>query len=257
MFRLGPKTEIAFTLLSTCAVVTAAAFTTKLQANTIRAWDHYIAQFEQRNPVDLPLNPGGYDPVLTDLNPDGTNNGADVPGGYIHHWMGVMRLPGVPASRVVSTIEDYPGWWRIYAPDVKLAVAKPMPVAEGRGYDLQLVSEQVDSLMHFAFDARFYVHFRQVGDWTLVNSPSYQIRESNSGHAPYTDLLREGNDHGIAWRLNTYWRIRDVDGAAYAECQVISLSRKPLFGTTGHIKVRARESLESTMRHTRDWIARN
>lgn len=257
MFRLGPRTEIAFALLFTPAAIAAASFTTRLQGNTIRAWDKYIERFEQANFADQPLLPGGYQPALADLNPDGNGvSGEDVPGGYIHHWRGVLRLEGVPASRVVEVIEDYPDWERIYAPDVKLAAAKRMTVPDGRGYDLQLVSEQTDGLLHFAFDTHFHVRFRRVGDWTLVDSHSYQIRESNSGHAPYTDLLPEGNDHGIAWRLNTYWRIRDIDGAAYAECHVISLSRKPLLGTTGHVKARARESVESTMRHTRDWVVR-
>jgi hypothetical protein len=253
MFRLGPRIEIAVAILLTPAAGPAAAFTTRLQNDTVRAWDQYIARFEQSNPVEQPLRPGGYQPLLTDLNPEG---GEDVPSGYIHHWMGVMRLSGVAPARIEAVIEDYPHWPQIYAPEVKLATATPIPVEGGRGYDLRLVSEQVDGLLHFAFDAHFHVRFRREGVWTLVDSRSYLIRESNSGHAPYTDLLPEGNDHGIAWRLNTYWRLREVDGGAYAECQVISLSRKPLFGTQGHIKTRARESLEATMIHTRSRAAR-
>lgn len=255
MFRLGRRTEIAIAILL-AVLSTAAAFTTRLQQDTIRAWDRYVTQFDRKNPIDQLLHEGGFEPVLTDLNPEGHGAGEDVPGGYIHHWRGVMRLSGAPTERVVAALEDYPDWRDIYSPDVKLAAAAPVQVEDGRGYDLRLVSEQTDGLLHFAFDAHFRVRFRRVGDWTLIDSHSYQIRESNSGHAPYTDLLPEGNDHGIAWRINTYWRLREINGAAYAECQVITLSRKPLFGTTGHIKTRARESLESTMLHTRNRAAR-
>jgi len=253
MFRRGPRTSAALALLMVPGIAFPAAFTTKIQPGTILGWDRYIQRFEQSDAADRPLLAGTDPPVLSDVNPEGRGaGGEDLPNGYIHHWRGVMRLPGVSAPRIESVIGDYAHWKEIYAPDVRFAEASPRQVAAGRGYDLRMVTEQVDGLLHFAFDAHFHVLFRRVGEWAVVDSRSYQIRESNSGHAPYTDLLPEGNDHGILWRLNTYWRIRDLDGAAYAECQVISLSRKPLFGTQAHIKARARESLESTMRHTRD-----
>jgi hypothetical protein len=252
MFRLGPRTEISAVFLLAPALLPAAAFTTKLQKQTILAWDRYIAHFEHSDLESEPLQPGGEEPVLTDLNPDGRGIDGEVPGGYIHHWRGVVRLSATRLDRIVAVLEDYADWREIYSPDVKLASAIPTAVEGGRGYDLRLVSEQIDGLLHFAFDAHFHVRFRRLGDWTLIDSRSYDIRESNSGHAPFTDLLPEGNDHGIAWRINTYWRLREIDGAAYAECQVITLSRKPLFGTTGHIKGRARESLRATMVHTRN-----
>jgi len=253
MSRPGPKTRIVSAILIVPALAAAAAFTTRLQDSTIRAWDRYILQFEKVNPVDRPLLDGNDQPSLIDLNPEGNGEHEDVPAGYIHHWIGVMRLPGVSVSRIEAVIEDYAHWKEIYAPDVKLAAGKPVAVEGGRGYDFRLVTEQIDGLLHFAFDAHFNVRFRRVGDFTLVDSKSYLIRESDSGHAPYTDLLPEGHDHGILWRLNTYWRLRQLGNAAYVECQVISLSRKPFLGTRDHIKGRARESLESTLRHTRDW----
>lgn len=252
MFRLGPRTDFAIAILLAPGLGSAAAFTTHIQNETVRAWDGYIARFERADFAGEPLRSGGFEPALADLEPDG----GDVPGGYIHHWIGVMSLRGVTAARIEAVLEDYPDWRQIYAPEVKLAAASPIPADSGRVYDLRLVSEQVDGLLHFAFDARFRVRFRRLGFWTLIDSRSVQIRESNSGHAPYSDLLPEGNDHGIAWRVNTYWRLREMNGAAYAECQVITLSRKPLFGTTAHIKARARESLEATMTHTRDRAIR-
>jgi hypothetical protein len=252
MYRLGRRTNVVCAILMIPAIAPAAAFTTKLQGNTIRAWDRYIQQFDQVDPTSRPLLDAGELPVLTDLNPEGGGAREDVPNGYIHHWIGAMRLPGVSAAQVQAVIEDYDHWKDIYTPDVRLASATPVAIEGGHGYDLRLVTEQVDRLLHFAFDAHFHVRFRRVGDFELVDSRSYLIRESDSGHAPYTDLRPEGDDHGILWRLNTYWRLRQLGSVAYAECQVISLSRKPLFGTRDHVKARARESLEATLRHTRE-----
>ena len=59
--------------------------------------------------------------------------------------------------------------------------------------------------------------FRSTGGEATVDTRSYQIRESNRGKAPYNDLLPEGNDHGILWRLNSYWRLRQMGTSVYAE----------------------------------------
>jgi hypothetical protein len=64
--------------------------------------------------------------------------------------------------------------------------------------------------------------------------------------------MPEGSDHGILWRLNSYWRLRQVGASVYAECQAISLSRRPLFGTFTQVKNRARESLAFTLRRTKE-----
>jgi hypothetical protein len=119
------------------------------------------------------------------------------------------------------------------------------------------VSEQVEGFgVHFAFNIRSHVTFRNAGNEARVESRSYLIRESDSGKAPFLDLLPEGNDHGIAWRLNSYWRLRQTGDAVYAEFQVISLSRKPLFGMRDQVKNRARNSLRDTLIETRDRALR-
>lgn len=232
--------EFAIALASMLAVneAHAAVFTTTLESSTIDGWNAYIDRFEHSRWISRPLV-DGQQLVLTDVNP----SGAGAPNGYIHHWMGVMRIPNTTVEKVRSVIADYGHWQQIYAPDVRLASA----MRDDNGYDLRMISEQSDGLLHFAFDMHFRVRFERVGDFVVAESRSYSIRESDSGHAPYTDLLPEGHDHGILWRLNTYWRLKQEGAATYAECQVISLSRKPVIGSTGHVKGRARDSLKSTM----------
>ena len=95
------------------------------------------------------------------------------------------------------------------------------------------------------------VEYKRTEGEALVESRSYSIRESDSGHAPYKDLMPEGSDHGILWRLNIYWRFRQAGTSVYTECQAISLSRKPLFGTMAQVNTRARDQLASTLRQTK------
>jgi putative flippase GtrA len=226
-----------------CPHSKAAVITTTLQPQTVAAWDRYISAFELGTFRPI-LEPKGDKPTLMDLNANG-----DVADGFIHHWIGAELIPNSTVSTVEKVLEDYDHYTRIYAPELKLAEARK---AGPRRYDVRLIMERTEGLLHFAFDIHSQVEFRKTKTESLIESRSYQIRESNSGHAPYTDLLPVGSDHGILWRLNSYWRLQQSGTSVYAEFQAISLSRKPLFGTTGQIKNRARESLAFTLRKTKE-----
>jgi hypothetical protein len=223
----------------------AAVITTTLQPQAVAAWDRYIAEFERTPPPSRPLlKVKGDKPQLDDLNVDG-----DVADGFIHHWIGAETIPNATVAGVEKVLEGYDRYAQIYAPDCKLAEAKK--IAPHR-YDVRLITVRIEPIgLHFAFDMRSRVEYRHEQGDALIESRSYLIRESDSGHAPYTDLMPEGNDHGILWRLNSYWRLRQVGTSVYTECQAISLSRRPLFGTVGQVKNRARDSLAFTLRQTR------
>jgi len=220
----------------------AAMITTTLQPRTVAAWDRYVAEFE-RAPAHPPLQTSGGNPVLVDLNENG-----EVPNGFIHHWIGVEIIPNTTVSAVEAVLRDYPRYPQIYSPDLKSAEAKKIGP---RSYDVRLVMERAEGFLHFAFELHSRVEYKRADGDLLIASRSYSIRESDSGRVPYTDLMPEGTDHGILWRLNSYWRLRQVGMSVYAECQVISLSRRPLFGTFGQVKSRAKDSLASTLLETR------
>jgi len=213
-----------------------------LQPQTVAAWDRYIATFDVGVIRPL-LNPKSGKPVLTDLNVNG-----EVPDGYIHHWAGAVLIPDTTVARVESVLQDYDHYTQIYARDLKLATAKK---TGPNSYDLRLITERLEGPLHFAFDMHSSVEYRRVNGDSLIESKSYLIRESDSGRAPYADLMPEGSDHGILWRLNSYWRLRQSGTSVYAECQAISLSRRPLFGTLGQVKIRAKDSLALTLRQTK------
>ncbi|MGA3188240.1 MAG: GtrA family protein [Bryobacteraceae bacterium] len=222
-----------------------AVITTTLQAPAVVAWNQYIVEFERTPAPSRPLlGIKGDKPTLADLNVNG-----DVPEGFIHHWIGAVMIPDRKVAAVENVLRDYENYTRIYAPDCKLAEANKIGP---QSYDVRLITVRIEPIgLHFAFDMHSKVEYRHEQGDTLVQSRSYLIRESDSGHAPYTDLMPEGNDHGILWRLNSYWRLRQMGTSVYAECQAISLSRRPLFGTVGQVKSRAKESLGFTLRQTK------
>jgi putative flippase GtrA len=224
-----------------CPHAKAAVITTTLQPQTVEAWNRYIATFEAGSIAPM-LNPKGDKPALVDVRPNG-----EVPDGYIHHWIGAELIPNCTVAAVERVLEDYEHYPQIYSPELKRASATKIGP---RNYDVRLITERTEGLLHFAFDMHSKVVYRKQGGDSLIESRSYLIRESDSGHAPYTDLMPEGSDHGILWRLNSYWRLRQTGASVYAECQAISLSRRPLFGMLGQVKSRARESLAFTLKKT-------
>ena len=249
--------RIGVSLAGAALVASCAVFTTTLQSGTVAAWDKYIARGECGIAAgSAPLKINGDAATLRDLNPSGTNAGEDIRGGYIHDWVGAVLIPDTSVDAVEAVLEDYSSYPHKYAPELKIASASKMAGdAEGRDYDVRMVTERAEGIgLHFAFDLRSRVSFRNLGAEARIDSRSYLIRESNSGKPPYTDLLREGNDHGILWRLNSYWRLRQMGSSVYAELRVISLSRKPLAGTRDLVKSRARESLEFTLMKTRSAV---
>lgn len=230
-----------------------AVFTTRLEPAAVAAWEKYVTHAERASAVDRPLMEVADErPSLMDLNPAGANDDVDVPGGYIHHWIGAIRIPNALVSTVQSVLEDYQHYPQVYEPDVRLSSATVVSgSAEGKVYDLRFVTERSENLgLRFAFDVRSHVSFRSVDRDTLIDSRSYSIRESKSAKPPYADLMPEGEDHGVLWRLNSYWRLRQTGSSVYAELRVISLSRKPWLGLHDRIKVKARDSLATTLRQT-------
>lgn len=246
--------RISIGLLAVALAASSAVFTSTLQSSAVAAWDKYIERAERGIAAGIqPLSVNGGNATLTDLNPGGTNAGEDVRNGYLHDWIGAVLIPNTSVAGVEAVLENYRSYARVYGPELKLASAsKTSDDGAGRTYDVRMVTERVEGIgLHFAFDLRNHVSFRNQGEDVRIDSRSYSIRESNKGKAPYTDLLPEGNDHGILWRLNSYWRLRQAGSSVYAELRVITLSRKPLPGTRDVVKTKARDSLEATLLKTR------
>jgi hypothetical protein len=42
----------------------------------------------------------------------------DVPSGLIHHWLGVVFIPGVSLQQTMALVQDYDQHYRYYKPDV-------------------------------------------------------------------------------------------------------------------------------------------
>src|SRR5438445_8241252 len=119
-------------------VLVASAQAAELKANTAAAFDDYIRATEAQHADDLR---NGYFLILDRL-PDSSRqetyarlrrghiyieqlhtkeDGRPIPisDGLVHHWVGLIFIPGATLSNALTVLQDYDNHKRVYKPDVR------------------------------------------------------------------------------------------------------------------------------------------
>jgi hypothetical protein len=144
------------------------------------------------------------------------------PSGIIHHWTGVVFIPGVKLEDVLGMLEDYDKHSVYYGPDVERSKI------ESRNGD------------HF----RVFLRFRRHKVITVVLNTEHEIDYFHDGsgrahsrssavriaeveNAGKSDEREKppGDDGGFLWRMETWWRMEERDGGVYVQSEVVSLTR--------------------------------
>jgi hypothetical protein len=214
----------------------------KLHAETVAAFDRYMHLTEERNEAErkrgsallwidslaeaqrsdayAALKRGDVEiHQLTSLD-----KGSPIvcPGGMIHHWVGVVFIPGAKLDDVLGVLEDYDHQSTIYSPDVERS---------------KMESHDGD---HF----RVFLRFRRHKVITVVLDTEHDIRyfHDTPGHAHSRSSAvrivevenpgktdehekQPGDDGGYLWRMETWWRMEERDGGVYVQSEAASLTR--------------------------------
>jgi hypothetical protein len=251
----------------------APAFPAELRAQTVAAFTRYVQLTEQRMKnepqflwVDaLPasarrahletLRQGAL--VIESLTTRDGGRSIDVPDAMVHHWIGVVFVPGTTVDKVVALLQDYNRHAQIYAPAVAASRLLSRDGDNFRVYLRFVMTKVITVVVNTENDARFT---RDAPNRASSRIYSTRIAEVE---APGTTSEREkpvGNDGGYLWRLNTYWRVLEREGGAYVQCESISLTRDIPAGFGWLIRPFVtsipRESLEFTLTTTRKALAR-
>jgi hypothetical protein len=145
-----------------------------------------------------------------------------VPDGLVHHWLGVVFVPGASLDQALALLQDYDRHDDIYRP----AVARSRLVGRtGDQFKLYLrffMKKVITVVVNSDHDASFTRL-----DAMRAQSRIYSTRIAEVEN-PDTPREREkpvGHDGGYLWRLNSYWRFLQRDGGVYLQCESISLTR--------------------------------
>ncbi len=231
-------------LLAICALAAVSAqqaLAAVLKPETTAAFNRYVELTESRMAADakdgrflvldtLPdeRRSNAYDSVrqgqvyVIPLRTFDEGQKINVPSGMIHHWVGIVFIPGATISQVADVVTDYSDQAKFYSPEVE--ASKPLARTSD---EVQVFLRLRDkSVVTVVYNGNFDIRNRQL-DRTRMYSRSYSTRiaEVADPGTPNEHELPVGRDHGYMWRLYSYWRIQEKDGGTYVQIETVELSR--------------------------------
>ena len=181
---------------------------------------------------------------------EGTNE-ISIDGGSINHWRGTVFVPNVSLDTLLKVLQE-PQSDRHKQEDVLSSRVV------SRNGDSQKVFLRLrrTKFVTVVYDTEYDVEYKRIApDRAFSNSISTKIVEIEHAGTPQERAMPEGDDHGYMWRLNSYWRYKQVDGGVLVEVESLTLSRdlpaiigpliRPIVNST------ARESMTRTLASVR------
>jgi hypothetical protein len=262
-------------LLVCLLALNASARSAELKAKTNEAFDKYVAATEARMAAELRSaheflyvdalpekeRQAAYDrlkrgEILVDRRETKASGvSADVPDGMVHHWVGLVFIPGVTLAGALPVLKDYEHRAELYKPAV---AASKLISHEGDNYKifLRLYEKKFTTV---AFNTEYNVHWGRVDQHKMYSdSISTRIAQLKDPDNPDKGEYPVGKGNGFLWRFNTYWRYEEKDGGVYLQCEAVSLTRDIPFGFAWLIKPLVtkipRDSLNRALGRTRQVV---
>jgi hypothetical protein len=142
-----------------------------------------------------------------------------IPNGQIQHWVGAAFLQDATIDGILPRLRNYDNRSRYMMPEI---IASQLTDREGDVFQvyLRLVEK---SILSGVFDLNLRVVYQTGTPGRLaIESRSKSAVEVSDVFAPVGSA---GRDQGLLWGLNHYWRILQMDGGLYVECEALVLSR--------------------------------
>ena len=148
---------------------------------------------------------------------------AEIPidGGLINHWRGTVLVPNVKLDNLLKVLQE-PQTDKHKQEDV---ISSRVVSRDGDSQKVFLRLRRT-KFVTVVYDTEYDVDYKRLApDRALSNSISTKIVEIENPGTPRERALPEGDDHGYMWRLNSYWRYKQVDGGVLVEIESLTLSR--------------------------------
>jgi len=158
---------------------------------------------------------------------------SDVPDGLVHHWVGLVFIPGVTLTQALPELQDYAHRVELYKPEVS---ASRLIWHQGDDYKifLRLYEKKFTTV---AFNTEYNVHWESLDEYRMYSDTiSTRIAQLKDPDNPDKGEYPVGRGNGFLWRFNTYWRYEEKDGGVYLQCESVSLTRDIPFGLAWLIK---------------------
>ena len=231
-----------FTLFVLVTALSAACSAAELKQATDAAFNKYVGATEARMARELH---SGNPFLYVDSLPPGQRSAAydrlkhgeilvyrlqtrapgvtsEIPDGMVHHWVGLVFIPGVTMAQALPVLLDYDHRAELYKPEV---TASRLIWHNGDHYHvfLRLYEKKFTTV---AFNTEYDVHWGRLGPRRMYSdSISSRIAQLRDPDNPAAGEYPLGGGSGFLWRFNTYWRFQEKDGGLYLQCEALSLTR--------------------------------
>jgi hypothetical protein len=194
----------------------------RMEADLLGGHFLYFDRFpgDQRKSVDDQLRRGDF--YLEQLHTLDDGHNIHIPGGIVHHWIGVAFLPNATLAETKSVLEDYEHQKENYFPDVRQS---KLISRNGSSSDvfLQFYSKTIVTAV---FNGYFSSQTTDYGATrSRIRSCSTRIADVDNFGKPDEHELPPAESRGYMWELCTWWHIEENDGGTYIQVEAIELSR--------------------------------
>ena len=273
VFRTG---AVAAVVLMASPTDASSSYEAILQAKTQKDFAKYVATVEARRAreitnnepfLDIERQPAaqlaqtmaalkrGEVIVTRGAAYDGSSNEIPIDGGLVNHWRGTVFVPKVKLDALLKVLQE-PQTDKHKQEDV---LSSRVVSRDGDSQKVYLRLRRT-KFVTVVYDTEYDVDYQRLTpDRALSNSNSTKVVEIENAGTPRERALPEGNDHGYMWKLNSYWRYKQVDDGVLVEIESLTLSRelpaiigpliRPIVTST------ARESMTRTLASVRARFA--
>jgi putative flippase GtrA len=273
VFRAG---AIGAVMLMASPTNASSSYEAILQAKTQKDFAKYVATVEARRAreitnnepfLDIERQPAaqlaqtmaalrrGEVIVTRGVAYDGSSNEVPIDGGLVNHWRGTVFVPKVKLDALLKVLQE-PQTDKHKQEDV---LSSRVVSRDGDSQKVYLRLRRT-KFVTVVYDTEYDVDYKRLTpDRALSNSISTKVVEIENAGTPRERALPEGNDHGYMWKLNSYWRYKQVDDGVFVEIESLTLSRelpaiigpliRPIVTST------ARESMTRTLASVRARFA--
>jgi hypothetical protein len=213
-----------------------------LRQKTVDAFDRYVRLSESRMDADEQTDQGflyidrlapperaaadrearSAVPFMTRLETRDGGRRIQAPDGLIHHWVGVIFMPGVTVDQAVALMQAYDHHAEVFAP---MIIRSKQLAHDGDRFRFYL-RFYVKKIIGVTTDTEHEAVFgRPAPTRAFSRLHSTRVAEVENAGTPTERAKPVGTGRGFLWRLNTYWRFAQRDGGTWVQCESITLTR--------------------------------
>ena len=135
----------------------------------------------------------------------------EIPEGIVHHWLGVVFVPGATVDQGLALLQAYDRHGTIYKP----AITRSRLISrDGDAFKFFLrfyAKKVITVVLDTEHEARFT---RESPTQARSRIVSTRIAEVENPDTPQQREKPVGDDGGYLWRLNSYWRVVERTAAS-------------------------------------------